>query len=252
MAAYATVPAEAEAEKPLLNRDVRVNLKTVIGGAAVASFVLGALAATVVSGAPARTNSAALYKAGGASNFAAAVADSGTKKWTCDAPYVDSTYGPSSGPLSAAGLAVWSDWPNPQAVSETEDYKFQAPRDQVVTFTLKSIDGADSLSRVTAWAFAGGLGDPGYAAVASPAGIEFPKALCTGGEFSFVDGPIVNKRSGLRGSSMPASAKYTLPNYNYGYPNGITTQPKTATVTAFVGEKWYQSTYTFSVCNADC
>ena len=45
MASYATAPAEAEAEKPLLNRDVRVNLKTVIGGAAVASFVLGALAA---------------------------------------------------------------------------------------------------------------------------------------------------------------------------------------------------------------
>ena len=61
MASYATIPAEAEAEKPLLNRDLRVNLKTVIGGAAVASFVLGALAAAVVSGAPARTNSAALY-----------------------------------------------------------------------------------------------------------------------------------------------------------------------------------------------
>ena len=43
MAAYATVPAEAEAEKPLLNRGVRVNLKTVIGGAAVASFVLYSL-----------------------------------------------------------------------------------------------------------------------------------------------------------------------------------------------------------------
>ena len=47
MASYATIPAEAEAEKPLLNRDLRVNLKTVIGGAAVASFVLGALAAAV-------------------------------------------------------------------------------------------------------------------------------------------------------------------------------------------------------------
>ena len=58
MASYATVPDQLEAEKPLLNRDVRV--KTVIGGAAVASFVLGALAAAVVSG-PARTNSAALY-----------------------------------------------------------------------------------------------------------------------------------------------------------------------------------------------
>ena len=64
MASYATIPAEAETEKPLLNRDVRVNLKTVIGGAAVASFVLGALAAAVVSG-PARTNSAALYDSDG-------------------------------------------------------------------------------------------------------------------------------------------------------------------------------------------
>ena len=50
MASYATVPDQLEAEKPLLNRDVRVNLKTVIGGAAVASFVLGVLAAAVVSG----------------------------------------------------------------------------------------------------------------------------------------------------------------------------------------------------------
>ena len=39
MASYATVPAEAEAEKPLLNRGLRVNLKTVIGGAA--GFLLG-------------------------------------------------------------------------------------------------------------------------------------------------------------------------------------------------------------------
>ena len=50
MASYATVPDEAEAEKPLLNADVNVNLKTVIGGAAVASFVLGALAAAVPDG----------------------------------------------------------------------------------------------------------------------------------------------------------------------------------------------------------
>ena len=102
------------------------------------------------------------------------------------------------------------------------------------------------------WAFAGGLGDPGYAAVASPAGVEFPKALCTGGEFSFVDGPIVNKRSGLRGSSMPASATYTGPNYNYGYPNGITTRAKTATVTAFIDDKWYQSSFKLAICTTDC
>ena len=57
MASYATIPAEAETEKPLLNRDVRVNLKTVIGGAAVASFVLGALAAAVVRTATGRAAS---------------------------------------------------------------------------------------------------------------------------------------------------------------------------------------------------
>ena len=93
------------------------------------------------------------------------------------------------------------------------------------------------------------MGDPGYAAVASPAGVEFPKALCTGGEWT---GPIVNKISGLRGSSMPASAKYTAPNYNYGYPNGITTRSKTATVTAFIDDKWYQSSFKLAICTTDC
>ena len=84
MASYATVAAEAETEKPLLNRDVRVTLKTVIGGAAAASFVLGALAAAVVSGAPARTNS----------NFAAAVAP-------------DATHGLGTGPAFAADSEGW-------------------------------------------------------------------------------------------------------------------------------------------------
>ena len=92
----------------------------------------------------------------------------------------------------------------------------------------------------------------GYAAVATPAGVEFPKALCNGGEFSFVDGPIVNKISGLRGSSMPASATYTAPNYNYGYPNGVTTRAKTATVTAFIDDKWYQSSFKLAICTTDC
>ena len=96
------------------------------------------------------------------------------------------------------------------------------------------------------WAFAGGLRDPGYAAVASPAGVEFPKALCTGDEWT---GPIVNKMSGLRGSSKPASAKFTGPDYNYGYPEWA---KHTVTVTAFVGEKWYQSTYKVSICNEGC
>ena len=72
----------------------------------------------------------------GATNLAAV----GTKKWTCVAPYVDTElYGPSSGPLSAAGLAIWSDWPRPHQMSETESYRFQAPSEQVMTATLKSI-----------------------------------------------------------------------------------------------------------------
>jgi len=175
----------------------------------------------------------------GATNLAAV----GTKKWTCVAPYVDTElYGPSSGPLSAAGLAIWSDWPRPHQMSETESYRFQAPSEQVMTATLKSI-GTEPMTRVTAWAFSGSLGDlNGFAAVASPVGVEFQP--CTGGSWS---GPIVNKRSGLRGSSSPASAKYTAPNYSYG-----TCAEKSATATVFVGDKWYQSTYKVSICTAKC
>ena len=119
MASYATVPAEAEAEKPLLNRDVRVNLKTVIGGAAVASFVLGALAAAVDE----------------------------TGCW----------------------VGFWQ------------------------------------------------------------------------------SGPTVNTRSGARGSSLPASVEYTAPNYAFK-----TYDPSSITVTAFVDEKWYQSTFKLAICTAGC
>ena len=54
MATYNTLPvsADVEADKPLLSRDIKVNAKTLIGGAAVAAFVLGALAATAVSTTP--------------------------------------------------------------------------------------------------------------------------------------------------------------------------------------------------------
>ena len=46
--------------------------------------------------------------------------------------------------------------------------------------------------------------------------------------------------------------KYTAPNYNYGYPNGITTRSKTATVTAFIDDKWYQSSFKLAICTTDC
>jgi len=47
MASYSTIPKTDEA--PLLQREVKVNVKTVLAGAAAASFALGALAATAVS-----------------------------------------------------------------------------------------------------------------------------------------------------------------------------------------------------------
>merc|ERR1719262_2099698 len=57
-----TVPAaDVESETPLLSRDIKVNAKTLIGGAA-AAFALGALAATAVASAP-QPAPAALYTA---------------------------------------------------------------------------------------------------------------------------------------------------------------------------------------------
>ena len=45
-----TVPAaDVEAETPLLQRDVKINAKMLVGGAAAAAFVLGMLAATAVT-----------------------------------------------------------------------------------------------------------------------------------------------------------------------------------------------------------
>ena len=48
----------------------------------------------------------------------------------------------------------------------------------------------------------------------------------------------MNTRSGARGSSLPASVVYTAPNYAFKKYN-----PTSITVTAFVDEKWYQSTF---------
>ena len=51
---YSTMPPEmpqAPADEPLLNREVRLNIKTILGAAAFVSFVIGSLA--VVALAPA-------------------------------------------------------------------------------------------------------------------------------------------------------------------------------------------------------
>jgi len=58
-------------------------------------------------------------------------------------------------------------------------------------------------------------------------------------------GPTVNTRSGARGSSLPASVVYTAPNYAYK-----TYAPSSITVTAFVGEQYYQSTFKLAICTA--
>jgi len=67
MAAYSTmntIPAKAvEAETPLLQREVKINAKTLVGGAAVAAFALGALGATAVSSPAAPAAPAAMYSA---------------------------------------------------------------------------------------------------------------------------------------------------------------------------------------------
>ena len=49
MATYSTIAADVEADKPLLSRDIKVNAKTLLGGAVVTAFVLGMLAATTVT-----------------------------------------------------------------------------------------------------------------------------------------------------------------------------------------------------------
>jgi len=48
---YSTIPsADAQAEEPVLSRDIKVNAKTILAGALAAAFVLGALAAVAVGG----------------------------------------------------------------------------------------------------------------------------------------------------------------------------------------------------------
>ena len=53
MASYSTMStipaADVETEQPLLKRDVKLNVKTVLAGAAGAAFILGAAAATAVT-----------------------------------------------------------------------------------------------------------------------------------------------------------------------------------------------------------
>ena len=48
-------------------------------------------------------------------------------------------------------------------------------------------------------------------------------------------------------SSLPASVEYTAPTFSFK-----TYAEKSATVTAFIDEKWYQSTFKLAICTAGC
>ena len=49
MNSYSTVPQEASVDEPVLNREVKLNMKTILGAAAFASFVIGSLAVVAVA-----------------------------------------------------------------------------------------------------------------------------------------------------------------------------------------------------------
>ena len=239
---YSTIPEDERLDRSC-SIDVDIDKKT--GRRAVLALAALAFAGALVS-----------TKAGGATSFAAAVAPHrGTKKWTCDAPFLDTTlYGPSSGELSAAELYV--ELSIGQRLPENGKLRFQAGQEEKITATLKS--SAGPMSRVSDWAFAGAMGDfPSAPAPTGPAGITFAAPptdqtpAVPGNDGCWIGlwqaGPTVNARSGRRGSSLPASVVYTAPTYAFKKYN-----PTSITVTAFVDEKWYQSTFKLAICTAGC
>lgn len=57
MNSYSTMPQEATVDQPILDREVKFNMKTVLGAAAFVSFVIGSL--TMVAVAPYQPSHAA-------------------------------------------------------------------------------------------------------------------------------------------------------------------------------------------------
>ena len=132
--------------------------------------------------------------------------------------------------------------------------RFQAGQEESITATLKTSTGA--LSRISAWAFSGNMGDyPSAPAPTGPAGITFAAPPTDPTDFAneacrvglWQAGPTVNARSGNRGSSLPASVEYTAPEFSFK-----TYAEKSVTVTAFIDQKWYQSTFKLAICTAGC
>ena len=76
MASYSTMPADLESEATLLNKPKsKATFKTLVGGAALAAFVLGALAASVVSTPSAAVRGPAFHAKSAAPSVQAPVLD---------------------------------------------------------------------------------------------------------------------------------------------------------------------------------
>ena len=127
-------------------------------------------------------------------------------------------------PLSTAGLTVTLQGVD---LAETGETSFEFGRFEHVTAELVPSAGVT----VSDWSFGGLLGDGGSNALPGDAGVQ---VSCTDdiGE-PYTGFPVVNKETG----GTPATATYVA----YGYaPQGLTGQ---IIITAFVGDKYYQSTF---------
>ena len=202
---YNTIPETTPQEEPRQPRKA-------LGMIVAVSLLLGASTATIYA------------KAGVAASLEVTPGATYTKEWTCSSPYVDTAvYGQSSGPLSAAGLTVTLQGVE---LTETGENSFEFGRSEHVTAVL----GNGDASMLTDWAFGGLIGDvsaEGDRALPGDAGVQ---VSCTG--LSGIAGPVVNKETG----GTPATAIYVAYGYTYGETGQII-------VTAFVGDKYYQSTF---------
>ena len=125
--------------------------------------------------------------------------------------------------MSAAGLTVTLQGVE---LTETGETSFEFGRYQHVTAELVPSDGVT----VSDWSFGGLIGDvsaEGDRALPGDAGVQ---VSCTG--LSGIGGPVVNKET----AGTPATAIYVAYGYTYGETGQII-------VTAFVGDKYYQSTF---------
>ena len=126
-------------------------------------------------------------------------------------------------------------------LAETGETSFEFGRFEHVTAELVSSPGVpDGPLKVSDWSFAGLIGDvsaEGDRALPGDAGVQ---VSCTG--LSGIAGPVVNKET----YGTPATAIYVA--YGYAYPPG---NKASITVTAFVDDKWYQSTFPLRIVTKD-